>query len=107
MQAKLEGDFTLEAFESDEDFAKHLARNGYEDLSRLLEMSDEFSLLGKRDVRHIKRLVEQLRKGCGKLDKIIGRAARLKRLNQNKNCDTGLCNSSQRLENYLKINTPK
>ena len=33
-------------------------------------MSDEFSL-GKRDVRHIKRLVEQLRKGCGKLDKII------------------------------------
>ena len=70
MQAKLEGDFTLEAFESDEDFAKHLERNGYEDLSRLLEMSDEFSL-GKRDVRHIKRLVEQLRKGCGKLDKII------------------------------------
>ena len=70
MQAKLEGDFTLEAFESDEDFAKHLARNGYEDLSRLLEMSDEFSL-GERDVRHIKWLVEQLRMACGKLNKII------------------------------------
>ena len=60
LQDKLEGDFTLEDFESDEDFAKHLARNGYEDLSRLLEMSDEFSL-GKRDVRHIKRLVDSIR----------------------------------------------
>ena len=70
MQAKLEGDFTLEDFESDEDFAKHLARNGYEDLTRLLEMSDEFNF-SNRDVKHIKWLVEELRKRCGKLNKII------------------------------------